>query len=207
MTSIELVPQPFLDWYGVWAGQTGIDENNQAWGQDPPMGVSLRVQRAVKSEVFIRAEHPWEQGSASPSCVVEDGGLLKLWYHSCGAVEGDVTYMAYAESTDGFEWHRPDLGLREYRGSRKNNLLFSMKEFELQSVFVDPSAPAEERFKALARDAIVYHKGRVIPKVSKEEKWEIRRQMDEAGLTREQKAEEFYFHGLLRGAVSPDGCR
>ena len=207
MTSIELVPQPFLDWYGVWAGQTGIDENNQAWGQDPPMGVSLRVQQAEKSEVFIRAEHPWEEGSVSPSCVVEDGGLLKLWYHSCGADEGDLTYMAYAESTDGFEWQRPELGLQEYGGSRKNNLLFSMKEFELQSVFVDPSAPAEERFKALARDATVYHKGRIIPKVLREEKWEIRRQMDEAGLTREQKSEEFYFHGLLRGAVSPDGCR
>lgn len=207
MESIELVPQPFLDWYGVWPGQTGIDDNHQAWGQDPPLGVVLVVQEGIKSEVFIRPEHPWEERSVSPSCVIQDERLLKLWYHSTGGDEGDVTYMAYAESSDGFAWHRPELGLQEYRGSKNNNLLFPMKEFELQSVFVDPSAPAEERFKGLGRDAIVFLKGEVVPKMSKEEKWEIRRKMDEAGLTREQKAEEFYFHGLLRGAVSPDGCR
>ena len=205
--SNRLIPQPFLDWYGVWAGQTGIDNNQQAWVQDPPLGVNLEVQEGDKSEIFIHAENPWELKSVSPSCVVQDDGLLKLWYHSCGQDEGDVNYMAYAESVDGFQWHRPELGLQEYRGSTRNNLLFPIKEFELQSVFVDPSAPAGEQFKGLGRDAIVYHKGKVVPKMTKEEKWEIRRQMDNAGLTREQKAEELYFHGLLRGAVSPDGRR
>jgi hypothetical protein len=43
--------------------------------------------------------------------------------------------------------------------------------------------------------------------MTKERKWEIRRAMEEAGYTPEQRAEELYFHGLLRGAVSPDGMR
>ena len=42
------MPQPFLDWYGVWPGQAGI-EGGQAWVQDPPVGVRLAVQEASKS--------------------------------------------------------------------------------------------------------------------------------------------------------------
>ena len=204
---MNLVPQPFLDWYGVWPGHTAIDQSGEVWSQDRPLGVSLRVQEARKSEIFIHPEHPWEEGTLSPCCVLADEGLLKLWYYSCGADSDDSTCLAYAESEDGFNWRRPQLGLQQYRGSTQNNLLFPVEDFELQSVFIDPSAPPEERFKAMGRSSIVYHKGKVVAKMSRDEKWAIRRQMDEAGLTREQKAEELYFHGLLRGAVSADGCR
>ncbi len=207
MSTMNLVPQPFLDWYGVWPGHTAIDQSGEVWSQDRPLGVSLRVQEARKSEIFIHPEHPWEQGTLSPCCVLADEGLLKLWYYSCGADSDDSTCLAYAESEDGFNWRRPQLGLQQYRGSTQNNLLFPVEDFELQSVFIDPSAPPEERFKAMGRSSIVYHKGKVVAKMSRDEKWAIRRQMDEAGLTREQKAEELYFHGLLRGAVSADGCR
>ncbi|MBI2951857.1 hypothetical protein HYY27_07180, partial [bacterium] len=58
-----LTPQPFLDWYGIWAGQTGIDEHGQAWVQDRPVGVRLTVQPARKSGVFIAPERPWERGT------------------------------------------------------------------------------------------------------------------------------------------------
>ena len=207
MTAENLVTQPFLDWYGVWPGHTAIDENGEVWSQDRPVGVSLRVQEARKSEIFIHPEHPWEQSSLSPICVLEDEGLLKLWYYSGGPDSGETNSVAYAESDDGFNWRRPELGLQQYGGSTRNNLLFKVEDFEMQSVFIDPSAPPEERFKAMGRSSIIYHKGKVVPKMSRDEKWAIRRQMDEAGLTREQKAEELYFHGLLRGAVSADGCR
>jgi hypothetical protein len=43
--------------------------------------------------------------------------------------------------------------------------------------------------------------------MTQEKKWALRRAMEEAGYTREQMAEELYFHNLLRGAVSPDGVR
>ena len=80
-----LTPQPFLDRYGIWAGQTGIDERGQAWVQDMPVGVRLAVQPARKSEVFIVPERPWEQGTVSPTCVLCEEGVLRLWYFSQGA--------------------------------------------------------------------------------------------------------------------------
>ena len=49
--------QPFLDWYGIWAGQTGI-EDGQAWIQDMPSGVHLAVQPAQPSDIFITPEYP-----------------------------------------------------------------------------------------------------------------------------------------------------
>ena len=205
MPQTSLVPQPFLDWYGVWAGQAGIDDSGQAWVQDMPAGVRLAVQPAQKSEIFIAPERPWEEGTVSPQVVLCTDGLLKLWYLARGGGADDPTFVAYAESSDGFAWTRPELGLQEYGGSTANNLLFPLTVFEFQSVFIDPSAPAEARYKAMARASVFFHRGVEVPGMTRERKWELRRAMEEAGYTREQMAEEFYAIGLLRGAVSPDG--
>ena len=198
------MPQPFLDWYGVWAGQAGI-EGGQAWVQDPPVGVRLAVQEASKSPVFIAPEHPWEAGGLTPQVVLCDGDVLKMWYIARGARDDQPPFIAYAESADGFCWQRPALHLQEYDGSTANNLLFRFGDFGLQSVFVDPMAPPEARYKAMARDSITYHEGEPVPAMTRDRKWAIRRAMTEAGYTPEQRAAALYFVGLLKGAVSPDG--
>jgi hypothetical protein len=188
-------PQPFLDWYGIWPGQTGI-ENGQAWVQDMPVGVHLSVQPAQKSSVFIVPERPWEEGGLTPQVVLRADDALKMWYITRGAGQTPQTFIAYAESSDGFSWNRPELGLLEYDGSTANNLLFDFGDFNLQSVFVDPTAPPEARYKAMARDSIVYHEGVVVTDMTRDRKWEIRGAMEKAGYTREQMAEELYFVGL-----------
>jgi hypothetical protein len=51
--------------------------------------------------------------------------LFKMWY-TCADHDPKTsgTYnQAYAFSYDGINWHKPELGLREYRGSRRNNLI------------------------------------------------------------------------------------
>ena len=197
-----LIPQPFLDWYGVWAGQTGI---GQAWVQDMPFGVCLAVQPGQKSDVFIAPEQPWEQGVLSPQVVLCEDGVLQLWSFCRGAGEENATFVAYAESKNGFDWQRPELGLQEYDGCTANNLLFRVDDFELQSVFVDPSAPPAERYKALGRDAVFFHNGVEAPDMTNERKWELRRAMEAAGYTRDQMAMELYAIGLLRGVVSANG--
>ena len=214
-----------LDHNGIWPGQAGIDETGQGWLQDPPVGVELRVQPATASEtLLITPERPWERGALSPRVVLRDpvDGKLKLWYIASGEEEGSSSYIAYAESDDGYSWARPALGLVKWQG-RDSNLCFDFGAFELQSVFLDPSAPPEARFKAMARDAIWHHKGEVLPSLSRERKWEIRNAMEAAGVTNtarngsrvwrrrvscgqvppEQQAEELYSEGVLRGATSP----
>ena len=196
-------PQPFLDWYGIFAGSTSIDDG-EVWYQGIPAGVRLAVQPAAKSEVVIRAETPWEQGGLTPQIAVYADDVIKLWYITRGEGDGQPSYIAYAESDDGFTWRRPEVNLTEFEGSTANNLLFDYKEFELQSVFFDPSAPPESRYKGLGRSAITYLNGEVVT-VTRDRKWEIRHEMEAAGLTPEERAEAFYSEGLLRGATSPDG--
>ncbi|HTU26082.1 MAG TPA: hypothetical protein VMF30_11825, partial [Pirellulales bacterium] len=63
--------------------------------------------------------------------VFEDGGKLRMWYIAAPQPETKFkadTFpprrpIAYAESTDGIHWERPNLGLVEFRGSRDNNLV------------------------------------------------------------------------------------
>ena len=195
------MPQPFLDWYGVWAGQVGI-EGGQVWVQDPPVGVRLAVQEASKSSVFIAPEHPWEAGGLTPQAVLCDDGVLKMWYIARGAGDDQPPFIAYAESADGFCWQRPALHLQEYDGSTANNLLFRFGDFGLQSVFVDPVAPPEARYKAMARDSITYHDGAPVPAMTRERKWAIRRAMKEAGYTPEQRAA-----ACISSACSKVRCR
>lgn len=62
--------------------------------------------------------------------VIEDKGKFRMWYVAldeglqtwpdCGFT---VWRTAYAESTDGINWTKPDLGLVEYKGSTQNNLV------------------------------------------------------------------------------------
>ena len=100
--------KPFIDWYGIWPGHTGAWEDGLGWTQDPPAGdLRLEVQTPHKSEVFITKDRPWEKRLLMPFCVIREDEKLKLWYKT-GGDDGN-TYVAYAESTDGFTWERPEL--------------------------------------------------------------------------------------------------
>jgi len=61
--------------------------------------------------------------------IVQDEGIFKAWYVAIdpGYPEDPTSRKwfrpAYAESADGVHWTKPDLGLVEYDGSRKNNLV------------------------------------------------------------------------------------
>ena len=64
--------------------------------------------------------------------------LYKLWYN----VRPESTnYLCFATSGDGVRFRRPDLGLREYQGSRKNNLLVIPEDITEIRVFYDGHDP------------------------------------------------------------------
>lgn len=58
MTESTPVAQPFLDWFGIWAGHAGRDEALRAWLLDPPEGIHLRVQQARPSPSFSAGSGP-----------------------------------------------------------------------------------------------------------------------------------------------------
>ena len=51
------------------------------------------------------------------------------------------------ESSDGITWHKPELGLVDFRGSTANNLVIDDPDLVNFSPFLDPEAPAQERYK------------------------------------------------------------
>ena len=63
--------------------------------------------------------------------VLRDDGLFKAWYTSMNPI-GDwfadggmawkrMTHLCYATSTDGIRWEKPNLGLYEFNGNKRNN--------------------------------------------------------------------------------------
>ncbi len=90
----------------------------------------LRLHRPVRREVIMKFDCPWEGNACGYFTVIQDGDLYRMYYRgSCmnpakgklGYVHPEVT--CYAESRDGIKWSRPDLGIVEYEGSKKNNII------------------------------------------------------------------------------------
>ena len=66
----------------------------------------------------------------------EEAGIWKMWYGSYGGLEGGSKgsvapglenvgcFTMYATSEDGIVWEKPDLGIVDFRGSTKNNIIF-----------------------------------------------------------------------------------
>ena len=63
MTEARYEREPFLDWYGVWAGAVGFNDDGTAWGSEIPKGVQLSVQEPSMSEPLrIDGEENFQQG-------------------------------------------------------------------------------------------------------------------------------------------------
>lgn len=105
--------------------------------------VALRVNPAQQREIVIRADKPWEQLMISLFLtVLDDGGKLRMWY-ICRDKKNQPN-VAYAESADGVNWIKPNLGIVEYEGSTNNNLV-GLNSLE-GTVFRDEKAPPEQRY-------------------------------------------------------------
>ncbi|MSU70002.1 MAG: hypothetical protein EXS39_04350 [Opitutaceae bacterium] len=91
--------------------------------------------------------------------VLEMNGEFWMWYigagdhdvSKSGIVYGLPFRLCFARSKDGVHWEKPSLGLLEYAGNRKNNLVeLDGREFELQEgvILYEPDeADANRRFK------------------------------------------------------------
>jgi len=145
----------------------------------------------------------------SNASVVDDGGVYKLWYgieyieaeraaKAVGKVDPGLARrldaktladlrgaerklaLCYATSTDGLRWEKPDAGVIEHQGSKKNNMVLSARLGA--TVFLDPTAPPDERYK------IIYGGGPRLPHVHLMENIPVQN----------------IYHAIY-GATSPDG--
>ena len=85
--------------------------------------------------------------------VVRVDDILLMWYLGQGDEPGWFERVCFATSKDGYKWHKPQLGLVEYNGNRRNNLVdLNQANHHVQScvVYYDPDDPEPGRlFKML----------------------------------------------------------
>jgi len=117
-------------------------------------GVELTMNTPRKTgEVLITADRPWEEGGAlrglcyTNTSILKEDDLFRVWYDSLGE---DFRQIGYAESRDGIHFTKPSLGIVEIDGSKDNNIV--MREPTGGGVvWVDPHAPAEQRYRSLRK--------------------------------------------------------
>jgi hypothetical protein len=115
-------------------------------------GVTLRVNPPSPGELVLKPDRPWEKmWIPFYTTVLDEGGKLRLWYNARD--EASRSNLAYAESTDGIHWTKPNLGIVNYQGSTENNLV-GIPYFE-GAVHRDPHGRDDERYVYLTS----IHKG------------------------------------------------
>jgi hypothetical protein len=162
-------PHLFVDWRYVQAGglawQTPDGKPIHYFPKAEPRGVSAHAvqvprgirlinQKAQSLGPVVPNDREWEYCIYSYISLFDLGGKFGMWYEV--VPPGDDSHhdlLCYAESTDGVNWTKPELNLVEFRGSRKNNIVLDgsqqphYKTMHGTNVWLDPSAPAEQRFR------------------------------------------------------------
>jgi len=119
--------------------------------------VELRLHSPVAQEIVLTHDTPWEGNTSGYTTIFQDGARYRMYYRGWGQNTNQKqihpAVVCYAESQDGIRWIRPDLGLIEYRGSKRNNII--IEEFGTHNFtpFKDsnPRCPREKLYKAVAR--------------------------------------------------------
>lgn len=119
-------------------------------------GAQLRLHHPVPQEVVLECDRPWEGNTSGYFTVLQDGNTFRMYYRGSAwdqrtkeMTHPEVTCMA--ESRDGIHWERPNLGLFEFNGSRRNNIVWMGRQSHNFTPFLDenPDVPRTQRYKAL----------------------------------------------------------
>lgn len=114
-------------------------------------GMRLNLSPPRPAGIALKYDQPWEGEFSFVPTIIKDGGKYHMYYRAFPPWKKNeplVESTCYAVSDDGIHWTKPNLGLIELLGSKKNNAIFKGSGFR---PFLDarPGIPVDERFKAL----------------------------------------------------------
>lgn len=112
----------------------------------------------IADNPVIVPEYPWEHRRIPFGSVYYSAaeGKFRCWYLAMNIYDSrpgfrgyreehhlpiqEAAYICYAESDDGVHWHKPKLGLHEFRGSKENNIVLTCPgtHFDSTSVIHTP---------------------------------------------------------------------
>ena len=109
---------------------------DDTWIDEQSMLSRIWHQPSLYPEPVLRPEMPWEGTNlAFYGTVFKIGDAWRMYYTT--ASPDFPASMCVADSTDGFHWTRPELGMHEFRGSKKNNIVIT--HCRCVSVYYDPN--------------------------------------------------------------------
>ena len=166
----------FTDWDLIEPGSGLARHDPSAGGEKPtgpqmqptremPHGVRIAVHNPrIEPERLVEPDNPWEGAFICYVSIFEDDGLYRMYMMNWGNVNQGwddgrrghlYDYMVvYAESTDGINWTKPNVGAVSWNGSTDNNVVYAGHG---APAFKDPSAPPDQRYKLVCMDT---YKGR-----------------------------------------------
>ncbi|MBL8178328.1 MAG: hypothetical protein JNK48_26870, partial [Bryobacterales bacterium] len=117
-----------------------------------------RLHHPTRENIALEHDAPWEGSGTGYHTVFQDGRLYRMYYKAWhldpyGKTPRPVR-IAYAESTDGIHWTKPILGLVEFDGSKRNNILLDKvngAECHDFSPFPDPTGKVRYRAMGFGR--------------------------------------------------------
>lgn len=124
---------------------------------------SLLLHHPVMKEIVMVNDEPWEGTYSNYNSIFKDGDIYRMYYRGWNrGKKGELTHdmvWCYAESKDGIHWTKPDLGLFEFNGSKKNNIVLASRNYgsfhfkltDNVTVFKDqnPNVSPDALYKAL----------------------------------------------------------
>lgn len=121
--------------------------------------LELRLHAPVPREIVLVHDAPWEGSGCGYHTVFRDGDVVRMYYVGADLTSEDGAelasrpiYACYAESRDGIHWVKPELGLFDFAGSKRNNIVWSGPRLDNFTPFKDanPRCPPDELYKAVA---------------------------------------------------------
>lgn len=122
-------------------------------------GARQELHRPELKEISITCDLPWEGNDVNYVTVFQDDDIYRMYYRGNHFDYRDGGYDAphrpvycYAESDDGIHWHKPNLELFEFDGSKDNNIVWDGIGRQNFTPFKDlnPQAAVDAKYKAIA---------------------------------------------------------
>ena len=143
---------PLIDVSEIFPGNRSVSRQDEYNLYDAPVGVELKIEEATKAPIVFDSEVEWEKEGITPADMWVEEGRYHMFYQASGP-----NAYCYAVSDDGYHWTRVELGEVEYKGSKKNNIVWDGIGTHCFTAFKDtnPACPPEARYKAMHEAADV----------------------------------------------------
>lgn len=120
-------------------------------------GASLKLHPPTRREVVFQVSQPWDNACTACYNLTQVDGRVLMYYRGYYPIKEEYADAAASQTTnlavspDGVRFSQPELGLTEFAGTKKNNVLFQGHQSHNFCVFLDanPKADPAQRFKAV----------------------------------------------------------